>query len=184
MDKQETAKKDEKEPKKSPVKAKKEKILKIKESEHQGMVEELAETKDKYLRLCSDFENARKRMDREKIEFIKYANVELITDFLGILDNLDLSVQAAKDNHKDYEAFLKGIEMVLANTHEILKKNGVASIEAKGKPFDPYSHEILLQEEVEDQEEGIVLEELQKGYSLGDKVIRTVKVKVSKKKSE
>ena len=106
----------------------------------------------------------------------------LITEFLGILDNLERSVEAAKEKHQDYEAFLKGIEMVMAHVHEMLKNNGVTPVETEGKMFEPHCHEVLMQEEKEDIEDGMVIEEFQKGYRLGEKVIRTAKVKVARKK--
>lgn len=144
--------------------------------------QELARYKDQYIRLAADFENARKRMEREKIDFIKYANQGLIIDFLNILDDLERSVEAAKAKHEDYTAFLKGIEMVMAHIYDLLKRNGVRPIEAKGKVFDPHFHEALMQEESDSLEEGIIIEEFQKGYMLDDRVIRTNKVKVAKKK--
>lgn len=162
-----------------------EKAVQLKSSEHARLVQEAAqakEYKDKYLRLYAEFDNARKRMEREKLEFLKYANEGLIGEFLGILDNLERSVEAAQARHEDYSAFLKGVEMIMAQIHELLKKNGVKPIEAKGKMFDPHCHEILMQEEGSSVEEGIVLEEFQKGYYLGDRVIRTAKVKVAKHK--
>ena len=154
----------------------------IKESVYQQLLEnekQLKEYKDKYLRLYAEFENARKRMERDKQEFVKYANEGLIEEFLGILDNLERSVEAAKAKHQDYEGFLKGIEMVMAHVHEMLKKNGVRKMETKDKIFDPHCHEILMQEQSEDLEDGKILEEFQKGYYLGDKVVRTAKVKVA-----
>jgi molecular chaperone GrpE len=157
-------------------------ILQIKESEYRKLNEDLAAYKDKYLRLYAEFENARKRMEREKLEFIKYANEELIVDFLNVLDDLERSVEAAKAKHEDYTAFLKGIEMVMTHIYDLLKRNGVKKIEAKGKKFDPHAHEVLMQEDNDKVEEGTVLEEFQKGYSLGERVVRTAKVKVSKKK--
>lgn len=160
----------------------KDNVLEIKESEYKKLNDELASYKDKYLRIYAEFENARKRMDREKQEFVKYANEGLIVDFLNVLDDLERSVEAAKAKHEDYTAFLKGIEMVMAHIYDLLKKNGVKSIEAKGKKFDPHAHEVLLQEENDNVDEGTVLEEFQKGYSLGERVVRTAKVKVSKKK--
>jgi len=160
----------------------KEKMIKMKESEHAKLLEEAVKYKDQYIRLFAEFENARKRMDREKLEFIRYANEELIVEFLGILDNLDRSVESAKANHQDYTAFVKGIEMVMSNIREMLKKNDVKPIEAKGKIFDPHYHEILMQEETEETDDGTVMEEFQRGYCLGEKVVRTAKVKVAKKK--
>ena len=159
-----------------------EKTIELKESEYKKLQDELAQTKDKYVRLFAEFENARKRMEREKLEFIKYANEELIADFLNVLDDLERSVQAAQTKHEDYAAFLKGIEIVMAHVYDLLKKNGVKPIEAKGKKFDPHCHEVLMQEETDKAEEGVVLEEFQKGYFLGDRVVRTAKVKVAKGK--
>lgn len=160
----------------------KEKEITIKESEHARLIEEAAKYKDQYVRLYAEFENARKRMEREKQDFIRYANEELIVEFLNILDNLERSVESARANHQDYNAFVKGIELVMAHIHDMLKKSGVKPIEAKGKMFDPHSHEVLMQEETDKHEDGLVLEEFQKGYSLGGRVVRTAKVKVAKKK--
>lgn len=150
-----------------------------KDAECRKLAEEAAKYKDQYIRIYAEFENARKRMERERQEFIKYANEGLITEFLSILDNLERSVEAAQAKHEDYEAFLKGVEMIMAQIHEMLKRNGVRPLEAKNKMFDPHCHEILLQEEVNGVEEGTVLEEFQKGYMLGERVIRTSKVKVA-----
>lgn len=149
--------------------------------EHEKLLKELAESKEKYVRLVAEFDNARKRADRERSEFVKYANESLIADFLTIMDDLDRVVIAANANHQDYQAFLKGVEMVMARIHELLRKNNVKPIDALGKPFDPHSHEILMQEPSE-KEEGTVIEELQKGYLLGERIVRTSKVKVAVKR--
>ena len=154
----------------------------IKEAEYQKLVSEAAEYKDKYLRLFAEFDNARKRMEREKMDFVKYANEGLLSEFLNILDDLERSVEAAKVKHEDYTAFLKGIEMVMAHVYEMLKKNNVKPIESLGKKFDPHCHEALMQEETDQAEDEVILEEFQKGYFLGDRVIRSAKVKVAKKK--
>ena len=163
-------------------KEKKDDIVVLKKEEHQKLLDEVSEHKDKYLRIYAEFENMRKRTEREKLEFVRYANQELIVEFLSILDDLERSVEAARANHEDYTAFLKGVEMVMAHVYDLLRKNDVKPIEAKGKMFDPHCHEALMQEETDDAEEGTVLDELQKGYMLGDKVIRTNKVKVAKQK--
>ena len=162
----------------------KEKMIKIKVSEHAHLIEEAAKYKEQYIRLYAEFENARKRMDREKQEFIRYANEGLIVEFLDILDNLERSIESAKAKHEDYEAFVKGIELVMANIHDMLKKNNVKPMKVDGKMFDPHRHEVLMQEERQDLDDGTVIEEFQKGYCLGEKVVRTAKVKVAKKKSE
>jgi molecular chaperone GrpE len=147
--------------------------------ESQKALKELAEYKEKYLRIYAEFDNARKRFDRDRIEFVKYANEQLLVDFLAIVDDLDRSVEAAHAKHEDYSAFLKGIEMVMVRIHDLLKRYSVQPLEAVGKKFDPHAHEILMQVPSPEHAEGTVLEEFQRGYCLGEKVIRTAKVKVA-----
>jgi molecular chaperone GrpE len=159
------------------------KTVELKASDHQQLIKEAAEYKDKYVRLYAEFDNARKRMERDQQEFVKYANEELIVRFLNILDDLERIVQAAQIEHDKDEAFIKGIEMVMAHIYDMLKKNGVVPIEVKNKTFDPHYHEILMQEETE-RDDGVILEEFQKGYLLHDKVIRTAKVKIAKQKDK
>ena len=164
-------------------------FIQIKKSELESLKNELeAEKKkskdyfDRFLRLQAEFDNAKKRIQREQLEFVKYANEQIIVELLGILDDLERSVEARETNHQDPEAFLKGIEMILSHVYELLKKNNVHPIEAKGKIFDPHFHEALMQVENNQLPENTIVEELQKGYMLGDRVIRTTKAKVSKKK--
>ncbi len=139
---------------------------------------------DKLVRLQADFENARKRWDRDRNEFVRFANEDLICDILTIVDELERSVELSQGKHEDYAVFLKGVAMILAHLHDLLKKNGVCSINAKGKCFDPNYHEALMQVEKDELPENTVVDEVQKGYTLNDKVIRTAKVQVSKKKQE
>lgn len=136
---------------------------------------------DKLLRAQADFENMRKRLERDKQEFQKFAHEDIIADLLGILDDLERSVEAAEKKQENFDAFLKGIEMILSHLYELLKKRGVAPISAKGKKFDPNLHEALMQTPTPDHEDGEVIEEMQKGYTMGDRVIRTAKVCVAKK---
>ena len=140
---------------------------------------QVADYKDKYVRLLAEFENARKRQERERLEFIKYANEGVMVDFLNIVDDLERTVGVAQEKHQDYDAFLKGVEMVMKHVKEFLKKHGVEVIDPAGKPFDPYAHEILVQEPSTEHADATVIEALQKGYKIGDKVIRTAKVKVA-----
>ncbi len=159
-------------------------IVEVPEGEYKKLLQAVAELKDKNLRLYADFENTKKRLERDKLEFIKYANEVLLYDFLEILDDLERSVKVAQEKHQDYEAFLKGVELVMNRINSLLNKNGVKPIEAQGKMFDPHYHEVLLQEEREDCAEGTVVDELQKGFIFNDRVLRTAKVKLAKKKEE
>jgi len=163
---------------------KEEKIVSLKESEYLKLKEEADKAKEyweKMLRLQADFDNTRKRLEREKQDFIKFANEGIISELLNILDDLERTAELAQSKHQDLAAFLKGVEMILAHLYEMLKEYGVKPIEAEGKIFDPNLHEALMQAEHKDIPEHTVVEELQKGYMLNDKVIRTTKVKVSKK---
>ncbi|MGA2775540.1 MAG: nucleotide exchange factor GrpE [Candidatus Omnitrophota bacterium] len=163
---------------------KEEKLITLKEQEYlklKGEAEKGKESWDKLLRMQADFENTRKRLEREKQDFIKFANEGLILELLNILDDLERVVNSAELKNEDMPAFLKGVEMILAHIYEMLKEHGVKSVEAEGKLFDPNFHEALMQVENKDLPEHTVVEELQKGYLLNDRVIRTAKVKVSKK---
>ena len=163
---------------------KEEKVITLKEEEYLQLKEEAAKAKEhweKLLRLQAEFENTRKRIEREKQDFVKFANEGLILELLNILDDLERTVELAQEKHQDLQAFLKGVEMILAHLYETLKEYGVRPIEAKGKIFDPHAHEALMQEEQKDLPEHTIIEEMQKGYMLNDRVIRTTKVKVSKR---
>lgn len=139
------------------------------------------ESWDRFLRQQADYENMRKRLERDKQEFLKFANEDIIAELLGILDDLERSVDAAEKKQENFEAFLKGIEMILAHLYELLKKRGVTPIAAKGKKFDPNFHEALMQTPTPDHEDGEVMEEMQKGYKINDRILRTSKVRVAKK---
>jgi molecular chaperone GrpE len=165
-------------------KEKEEKTVSVKESEYTKLQEEAQKAQeywDRLLRLQADFDNTRKRIEREKQDFVKFANEGIISELLNILDDLERTVELAQSKHQDLPAFLKGVGMILAHLYEMLKVYGVKPIEAEGKLFDPHLHEALMQVENKDIPEHTVVEELQKGYLLNDRVIRTAKVKVSKK---
>lgn len=161
-----------------------EKSVTVAESEYLKLKEEAAKAKeywDKILRLQADFENTRKRLEKEKNDFVKFANEGIILELLNILDDLERTIELSQSQHQDLSAFLKGVEMILAHLYELLKEYGVKPIEAQGKLFDPHFHEALMQVENKELPEHTIVEELQKGYLLNDRVIRTAKVKVSKK---
>jgi molecular chaperone GrpE len=163
---------------------KEDKIITLKESEYLKLKEEADKSKenwDKLLRLQAEFENTRKRLEKEKQDFVKFANEGIILELLNVMDDLERSVELAESKGQDLTAFLKGVEMILAHLYEMLKEYGVRPIEAEGKLFDPHYHEALMQTENKDLTEHTIVEELQKGYLLNDRVIRTSKVKVSKK---
>lgn len=160
------------------------KTITIKESEYLKLKEDEKKANEyweKMLRMQADLENNRKRMEKDKQDFIKFANEGIIVELLNILDDLERAVSLAESKQEDLPVFLKGVEMILAHLYDMLKEYGVKAIEAEGKIFDPNFHEALMQIEDNARPEHTVVEELQKGYLMNDRVIRTSKVKVSKK---
>jgi molecular chaperone GrpE len=136
------------------------------------------ENYQRFLRTQADFDNFRKRSRLEKEEFAKYASLKLIEQLLPVVDNFERALVAGKEN-TDNEALLKGVEMTFRLMSQILEQEGLKPIEAVGQPFNPEFHQAIMQVESEEHEEGIVVEEVQKGYNLKDKVLRPSMVKVS-----
>jgi molecular chaperone GrpE len=158
-------------------------LITIPEAEYSQLKEDAKKANehwDRLLRLQADFDNVRKRFEKDKQDFTKFANEGIILELLIILDDLERTIELAQSKEQASPVFLKGIEMILAHLYDLLKAHGVKPIEAEGKIFDPNFHEALMQVENKDLPEHTVVEELQKGYLLNDRVIRTSKVKVSK----
>lgn len=130
-------------------------------------------------RLQAEFDNYRKRTQKEKEDFVKYASERVVEALLPVLDNFERAVQASKAN-QDFNSFAQGVEMIFKQMQTTLAKEGLTAIEAVGQPFDPNLHEAVLQVDSEEYPENTVVEELQKGYYLKEKVIRPSMVKVSR----
>ncbi|MDR3541716.1 MAG: nucleotide exchange factor GrpE [Desulfosporosinus sp.] len=133
---------------------------------------------DHLLRLQADFDNYRKRSQKEKTELIKYASERIVEDLLPVLDNFERAASAAKVN-PDFAAFSKGVDLIFRQLQTALYKEGLKAMEAVGQPFDPNLHEAVLRVASEEHPENTVVEELQKGYYLKEKVLRPCMVKVS-----
>ena len=138
------------------------------------------EYKEHLQRLQADFENYRKRVEKEREDFVKFSKEDLIHELLSVLDNFETALHHVR-NATEPKKIIEGIELVERQLHNILKKEGLQVIEAKGKLFDPRLHEALMKVENKDVPENTVIEELQKGYTLSGKVIRPAQVKVAKK---
>ena len=141
---------------------------------------QVAIEKDKYVRLLAEFDNMRKRHERDRLDLIKYAHEEVIIECLKLYDNLERSLNAFKAKEGTDANLVKGLEMVFNNMKELMTKYEVKPIESIGKVFDPNAQEVLMQQETTEFADGIVMEEFEKGYTLGGKVVRTAKVKVAK----
>lgn len=144
---------------------------------------ELAQQKEKYLRLYAEFENYKKMVQKEKEELINYANEKLIKDLLPVIDNFELAIKHAGGelNSEWLESMKKGVENTLKEFLRILEKYGVKQIETVGQVFNPELHHAVSTVETEDMEDNIVVEELRKGYLYKNKLLRESLVAVSKK---
>jgi molecular chaperone GrpE len=135
---------------------------------------------DRHLRLQADFDNHRKRVERERREFQISATRHLISELLPVLDNLELAQRHAREGDAPL-SFREGLDLVLRQVTGILERHGLLAIEAVGLPFDPNVHEAIAQLESDLHPEGTVLEEYQKGYLLGSRVLRPSRVSVSRR---
>jgi len=131
---------------------------------------------DSYLRLAADFDNYRKRVAREQVELTRRANERILNELLPVLDDLERALEAASQHE---EAKLEeGVRLVHRSLLGLVERHGLSEIETEGA-FDPHVHEALLAQPGEGAEEGSVLQVLQKGYRLGDKVLRPARVIVA-----
>ncbi len=171
------AKAEEKEEKKSAKFSKRKRIEEL-EEEVAKLKEEVAASKNAYFKAYADAENLKKRLQSEADNVRKYRIQGFATEVLPVLDNLEraLDVKVEDPNIKNY---VKGFEMIYQQLVHILENEGVKVIEAQDKPFDPNYHQALMQEAKEGVESGMVIEVLQKGYMLKDRVLRAALVKVS-----
>lgn len=140
---------------------------------------EIADLIEIVKRVQAEFENYKKRVDRDKEDFLKCAKKGLIIKLLPVMDNFELALK----NKAKGDELQKGVELIYAELSSVLQSEGVRPIISEGTKFDPQLHEALIREE-SDKEDNVILEEFQKGYCLHDRVIRQSRVKVSKKKAD
>ncbi len=145
----------------------------------QSLQEEVQAQKDKALRAHAELENFRKRKDQELDTFKKYAHEKMVLELLPVLDSFDRACEHAQAQNQAQE-MMEGFLLIQKQFHTVLEKCGVVPIEALQKPFDPNHHQAVLEEDVPDVEAGVVTKEMQKGYTLHQKVIRPSMVAVSK----
>lgn len=146
------------------------------------LTEELKEMSEKYLRLYAEFDNYKKRTNKDKEELLKYGQESLLYELLTVIDNLELALKHASDEVST--GLIQGVEITYKELMKTLEKFGLTAVEAEGENFDPSVHHAMSQVERDDVEENIVVEEYRKGYKLKDKVLRPSLVSVSKKPPE
>lgn len=134
------------------------------------------DNKTRYLRLAADFANYKRRSEKERANIYTYANENLVTDMLDVLDNFD---RAFMQEGCENDPFVEGMELIYKQLLDVLQRAGLSEINSKGQPFDPQFHEALIMEASPDCESGQVIEVLKKGYMMRKKVIRPTLVKVA-----
>ncbi len=137
---------------------------------------------DQLLRLKAEFENFRKRTDREKPEYYRLGKTELLLEFLPVYDLLQKAHEEIQATHAE-TVFARGMEGIFKEFEKIFRQEGVTAMEPAGKPYDALRHEVLGTVEKPDLKEGTVVEVLQNGFMIQDKVLRTAKVRIARKPS-
>ncbi len=140
---------------------------------------EIKELRDSYLRALAEWDNYRKRMENEFAEYKKYAKVDFIVKILPVLDNFDRAIAGAELN-PNFESLFKGIEIIERQLREILRSIGLVEYSGLGEQFDPSIHEAVGVVTTNEHPENTIVEEISKGYKVGDRVIKPAKVLVSK----
>ena len=139
---------------------------------------------DRLLRTTAEFENYKKRSARESQDFRKYANETLLKELLTVVDNLELAVKSAREEGNGQESLVDGIDLTLKEILRVLNKFGVQAVEALNQPFDPAFHQAVVGEESDKHPKNTVIQELQKGYTLHDRLLRPSMVVVAKPRAE
>ena len=156
--------------------------IKALEAKLEAKEKEAEENYDRLLRLSAEFENYKKRSSREIEEFRKFANQSLIKEMLSVVDNLELAMNTTNSHKAIDKDLLQGLEMTHREILKVFEKFNVKPIDAKGQPFDPTFHEAVMQEETNDSPKNTVVNELQKGYLIHDRLLRPSMVVVAKPK--
>ena len=143
--------------------------------------DELLKQKDTFLREKAELDNFKKRLVKEKEDFVQFANERLLKEVIQIEDNMERAMTAS---NATLESLQEGVEMIQKQFATFLKNQKVKPIEALGKPFDPNLHEVLNQQESEEHEENTVIQEYSKGYTLNGRILRSAKVVIAKKPVE
>lgn len=155
----------------------------MKKAELIEKVKEIQESADKnydlFMRSVAEVENSKKRFQKEKSDLIKFSNESLIKQLLLVIDNLQKAISASQDENS-VEAVREGIELTLKGLVDTLEKSGLAQVKAEGEPFDPNFHEAISEMEDNKVEPGTVIQVLQKGYTLNERLIRPAMVVISK----
>ena len=156
--------------------------LKKKEAEIKNLKKKFGKMQEEFLRKAAEMENLRKRLEREKNDFLQYALSEHLKELLGVMDNFERALES--QNQDEEESLQKGVEMIYKQLYDLLLKQGVKQITIEENRYDPHLHQAFLTEESDQVTELQVAEELQKGYTIHDRLLRPSLVKVYIPKKE
>ena len=154
-------------------------LIKEMEAKLKAAQEESKETYDRFLRVSAEFENYKKRSSREMDEFRKFANESLIKEMLSVVDNLERAINSSNDAKQANSGLVEGVDITLKEILKIFEKFNVKPVESLKKDFDPNFHQAVMTEETDDYTEHTVINELQKGYMMHDRLLRPAMVVVS-----
>ncbi len=146
-----------------------------------GSEDKAKESFDQLLRLKADFENTKKRLQREKEEAIKFANEKLLIEILPIVDNVDRAMSSLSEGH-DPAKVIEGLKLAQEELRQVLELHGVKVLQTAGQTFDPQFHEAVAAIESKDAKEGTILDEVQRGYVLNGRLIRPSRVRIVQNK--
>ncbi len=162
-----------------------EKVIETLRAGYEKKEEEVRQAQERFMRTLADFENYKKRAQRDQSDALKYANEKLIKELLPVIDNLERALDHSRET-RDFDRMMEGVELIRKQLFSALGKFGVVPIESLNQPFDPSLHQSIGQIEVEegsDAKENQVIGETQKGYHLNDRVLRPSLVMIAKKKA-
>jgi molecular chaperone GrpE len=145
----------------------------------ESLTQERTALYNQLLRRQAEFENYRKRMDRERGDTYQRARAEVLMEFLPVVDNLERALSSLESSQGDAEALHHGVELIHKQFRDALGKFGLEAVDSVGQRFDPHLHEAVTTEPTSEHEENTILEEFQRGYKMGDKLLRPAKVKVA-----
>lgn len=159
----------------------------IEECSHNAQIENLEqqinELKDQVLRAHAENDNTRKRFQKEKEEALKFGVTNLAKDILSVADNLKRVIENKNSEQSNLEALIEGVDLILKDVENVFSRHGISTVESIGKPFDPNYHQAVFEVESEEHAQGIVVQVVQDGYKINDRLLRPAMVGVAKSKN-
>jgi molecular chaperone GrpE len=158
--------------------------IKKKDARIEELEKEVEANYDRFVRVTADFDNFKKRTSREVSDLRKFANENILRDMLSVADNLERAIESGSKPDSEKKTLLEGVKITLKDLYRMFEKYGVKDFKSEGKPFDPVFHQAMMQDQTDDYPDNTVLNELQKGYTIHERLLRPAMVVVAKNTSE